>query len=138
MSEDSKTGRSRPSGTQFGRGQKRAAGRPKGAFGEKAITRKIASERHQVQHSGRQIELNTVELLLLSMRTLAMTGHLQAAKWLGEYRERQLPQESNVGFLVVPETMPDEQYIAQQMFLSRFRTNPELKEDPLIAAMKEH
>ncbi|MBR0868011.1 DUF5681 domain-containing protein [Bradyrhizobium sp. YCK136] len=138
MSDDSKTGRRRPPSTQFRRGQKRAGGRPKGAIGEKAIVQKIAGERHRIQQSGRDVELNTIELLLLSMRNLAMSGHLQAAKWLGEYRERQLPQDKNVGFLLVPEAMPDEQYIAQQMFLNRFRTNPELKEDPLIAAMKEH
>jgi hypothetical protein len=72
------------------------------------------------------------------MRNLAMSGHLQAAKWLSDYRHRQLPQEGkNGGFLVVPEGVPNEQWIARQEFLNRFRTNPELKEDPLISAMNE-
>ena len=139
MTDGLKRGRGHPPpGRQFGRGQKRAAGRPKGAIGEKAIIQKIAGERHTIQQSGRQVEVNTVELLLLSMRNLAMSGHLQAAKWLSDYRARQLPQEGKgVGFLVVPEGMPTEQLVAREEFLNRFRTNPELKEDPLISAMNE-
>jgi len=139
MTDGLKRGRGHPPpGRQFGRGQKRAAGRPKGAIGEKAIVQKIAGERHTIQQSGRQVEVNTVELLLLSMRNLAMTGHLQAAKWLSDYRARQLPQEGKgVGFLVVPEVMPREQWIAQVRFLNRFRTNPELKKAPLTSAMND-
>jgi hypothetical protein len=75
-------------------------------------------------------------VLLLSMRNLAMSGHLQAAKWLGDYRARVVPDaDVQGGFLVVPETMPAAQFIEREMFLNKFRTNPELREDPLIASM---
>jgi hypothetical protein len=122
-------GRGRPpTHGQFGRGQKRAAGRPKGALGEKAIVQKIASERHKVQQNGQAIEVNTIELLLISMRNLAMKGDLRAVKWLTDYVARVLPDSSDGAFLVVPETMPPERWIEREMFLNKFRIDPELKE----------
>jgi Family of unknown function (DUF5681) len=131
MTEQQNSGRGRPPAhRQFGRGQKRAAGRPKGAIGEKAIVQKIGGESHKVKQNGREIEVNTMELLLISMRNLAMSGDLRAAKWLTEYRGRILPEADNGGFLVVPEVMPIEEYIQRETFLNKFRTNPELKENP--------
>jgi hypothetical protein len=51
--------------------------------------------------------VNTIEFLLLSMRNLAMSGHLQAAKWLSDYRAQVLPDAgAQRGYLVVPEIMP--------------------------------
>jgi hypothetical protein len=136
VSKPSKRGRGHPPvGRQFDCGQKRAAGRPQGAVGEKTLARSIAAELHQVQHNGRTVELNTIEVLLLSMRNLAMSGHLQAAKWLSDYRAQVLPDAgAQGGYLVVPEIMPTEQYTEREMFLNKFRTHPELREDPLIAS----
>lgn len=123
-------GRGRPPiHSQFGRGQRRAAGRPKGAIGEKAIVQKVASERHKVQQNGQTIEVNTIALLLISMRNLAMKGDLRAVKWLTDYQARILPDAGDGSFLVVPEVMPIEKYIRRETFLNKFRTNPERKED---------
>ena len=122
-----------PVNRRFGRGQNRAAGRPKGALGEKAIVQKIAGEIHKVERNGETVEVTTLELLLLTMRNLAMKGDLKAAKWLTEYRERVLPSDAPGGFLVVPEVKPVDQFIREQEFLNRFRTNPELKEDAAFA-----
>ena len=92
MSESDKVGKGRPpKKTQYGRGQRRAPGRPKGARSEKSIVREIAGETHQVQLNGRKRSVTTFELLLISARDLAMGGNLKAAKWLGEYRHRLEP-----------------------------------------------
>ncbi|MGY3694620.1 MULTISPECIES: DUF5681 domain-containing protein [Bradyrhizobium] len=89
MSDSDKVGRCRPpKESQFGRGQRRASGRPKGARGENAIVQDIATELHRVQLNGREVEKTTAELLLISMRDLAMEGNLKAVKWLNEYRAR--------------------------------------------------
>ena len=129
MTEHHSGGHGRPPAHhQFGQGQKRAAGRPRGAIGEKAIVQRIAG--------GQSIEVNTIELLLISMRNLAMGGHLHAAKWLSDYRAKITPDPDNGGYLVVPEVMPEQQFIEQQMFLNKFRTNPELREDPALYAAK--
>jgi len=130
------SGRGRPpTHRQFGHGQKRAAGRPKGAIGEKAIVQKIAGELHKVQQNGQAIEVNTIELLLISMRNLAMKGDLRASKWLTDYRARIIPEPSKdgLGFLVVPETLPPEKFIEREMFLNKFRTDPELRERSRLA-----
>lgn len=124
-------GRGRPpTHSQFGRGQKRAAGRPKGAIGEKAIVQLLASERHKIEQNDQMLELNTIELLLILMRNLAMKGNLQAVKWLTDYRTRILPESDEGAFLVVPETMPPEKWIEKMMFSNQFCTNPELTEYP--------
>jgi len=134
MTQEPKGGRGcPPAHRRFGRGQKRAAGRPKGAIGEKAIVQKIAGELHKVQQNGQAIEVNTVELLLISIRNLAMKGELRASKWLTDHRTRIAPDPGEGGgYLVVPEDMPMEQFIEQEMFLNKFRTNPELKKDPTL------
>jgi hypothetical protein len=122
-------GRGRPPiHSQFGHDQKRAAGRPNGAIGEKAIVQKVASERHKVQQNGQAIEVNTIELLLISMRNLAMNGDLRAVKWLTDYLARILPDSGEGAFLVVPETMPPEKWTEREMFLNKFRTDPEFNE----------
>ena len=134
MTEQPNAGRGRPPAhRRFGRGQKRAAGRPKGAVGEKAIVQKIASELHKIQQAGKSIEVNTIELLLISMRNLAMSGDLRAAKWLTDHRAKIAPDPGEGGgYLVVPEGSPPDKFIEREMFLNKFRTNPELKEDPAL------
>ena len=136
MSRQEKIGRGRPPvSRQFGRGQKRAAGRPKGALGEKAIVQKIAGELHEITDHGERARVSSYELLLKSMRNLAMSADLRAVKWLTDYARRKIPDpDVGGGFLVVPETMPEELFIAQMMLRNQFATNPELKEDPLFAS----
>jgi hypothetical protein len=136
MSRQEKIGRGRPPvNRQFGRGQKRAPGRPKGASGEKAIVQKIAGELHDLTDHGERARVSTYELLLKSMRNLAMSADLRAAKWLSDYARRRIPDpDVGGGFLVVPETMPEKLHIEQMMLLSKFATNPELREDPLFAS----
>jgi hypothetical protein len=121
MTEHHSGGHGRPAAHhQFGQGQKRAAGRPRGAIGEKAIVQRIAGELHKIQQNGQSIEVNTIELLLISMRNLAMGGHLHAAKWLSDYRARITSDPDNGGYLVVPEVMPVQQFIEREMFLIGF------------------
>ena len=135
MSKQEKIGRGHPPvNRQFGRGQKPGAGRPKGALGEKAIVRKIAGELHEITDHGEKMRVTTYELLLKSMRNLAMSADLRAAKWLSDYARRKIPDsDDGGGVLVVPETMPEKLFIEQMMLRNRFATNPELNEDPLLA-----
>jgi len=85
------------------------------------------------QQNGQAIEVNTIELLLISMRNLAMSGDLRAAKWLTDHRAKIAPDPGEGGgYLVVPEGSPPDKFIEREMFLNKFRTNPELKEDPAL------
>ena len=133
MSEFGKAGKGRPpSETQFGRGQRRAPGRPKGARGTKSIAREITGETHEVQLNGCERIVTTYELLLISMRNLAMEGDLKAAKWLEQYRERLGDEADGCGFLVVPEAMHPDLFLKKVMFENQFKTNPELWDDPML------
>jgi hypothetical protein len=136
MNKQGKIGRGHPPvNRQFGRGQKPGPGRPKGALGEKAIVRKIAGELHEITGHGEKVRVTTYELLLKSMRNLAMSADLHAAKWLTDYAQRKIPDPDNGGgVLVVPETMPEELFFEQEMLRNQFATNPELNEDPLFAS----
>jgi hypothetical protein len=134
MSREEKIGRGRPPPhRQFGRGQKRAAGRPKGAIGEKAIVQEIAGELHEVMEKGEKKLITTYELLLKSMRNLSMSADLRAAKWLAAYLKQKIGDpDDGCGLLVVPEQMPAEKWIERQNVLNRLRTNPEDREDPFF------
>jgi|SRR4051794_39532471 hypothetical protein len=136
MTESDQVGKGHPpKKNQYGRGQRRAPGRPKGARSAKSIVREIAGEIHHVQLNGRKRSVTTFELLLISARELAMGGNLKAAKWLDEYRARAHlnPEEKAGGFLVVPEVMSPEMFVKTMEFENRFATNPELRDDPLLA-----
>jgi uncharacterized protein DUF5681 len=134
VSREEKIGRGHPpSGRQFGRGQRRAPGRPKGAIGEKAIVKEIAGELHEVRDKGEKKLITTYELLLKSMRNLAMSADLRAAKWLSTYLKQKIGDpDDGCGLLVVPEQMPVEKWIERQNVLNKFRTDPELREDPFF------
>jgi hypothetical protein len=135
---DKEVGKGRPpKKNRFGRGQRRSSGRPKGARGEKSIVREIAGEVHQVQLNGRKRSVTTFELLLISARDLAMGANLKAARWLNEYRAGLNLEGEAGGFLLVPEVMPIDMLIKQIEFENRYATNPELRDDPLLASRSD-
>jgi hypothetical protein len=138
MSRQEKVGRGHPPvDHQFGRGQRRARGRPPGAVGEKAIVQKIARELHSFKQNGETGQITTYELLLKSMLSLAMSADLRASKWLSAYQARMLPEpDDGVALLVVPEPMPPDKFVEKMMFLNRFATNPELNDDPLFRPVR--
>lgn len=127
-----------PRGRQFGQGQPRATGRPKGAIGEKTIVQKIAGELHDVTQNRTSKRVSTYELLLITMRGLAMAGDLRASKWMTQYCLKTMPEnDGNYGYLVVPETMSAEMWIEQARKHNETATNPELWDDPLTRIVEE-
>jgi hypothetical protein len=134
MSRQEKVGRGHPpSDHQFGRRQKRARGRPKGALSEKSIAREVAGEMHKIRENGENKEITTYELLLKSMRNLAMSTDLRAAKWLSDYFRRKVGDpDDGAQLLVVPEEMPVKQWLERMEARNKLATDPELREDPLL------
>jgi hypothetical protein len=115
---------------QFGQGQKRGKGRPKGATGMKTIVRNLARQMHHVPQFENPI--TTVDLLLLQLRILRLKGDIRALKFSDSYFARFQPLEGDVGGrLVVPETMPAEAFIEREMKLNQLRTDPTLN-DPFL------
>jgi hypothetical protein len=125
-------GRNSPSiRRQFGQGQKRGKGRPRGATGMKTIVQNLARQMHHVPQFEKPI--TTVDLLLLQLRILRLKGDLRALKFSDSYFARFQPIESEVGgWLVVPQTMSPEAFIERQMKLNQLRTDPSL-DDPFLS-----
>ena len=120
-----------PIGRQFGQGQKRGKGRPRGATGMKTIVQNLARQMHHVPQFEKPI--TTVDLLLLQLRILRLKGDLRALKFSDSYFARFQPIESEVGgWLVVPQTMSPEAFIERQMKLNQLRTDPSL-DDPFLS-----
>ena len=120
-----------PTRRQFGQGQKRGKGRPRGATGMKTIVQNLARQMHHVPQFEKPI--TTVDLLLLQLRILRLKGDLRALKFSDSYFARFEPIESEVGgWLVVPQTMSPEAFIERQMKLNQLRTDPSL-DDPFLS-----
>ena len=99
-------------------------GRPKGTPNVKTIVRRIAREKHKVMEGGRPRRLTTVELLLRLQRNKAMTGNIQAERYLDRWRDRLSPSSDETGYLLAPEDVPLEEFIRRQERLNTLRRPP--------------
>ncbi len=83
-------------------------GRPKGAEGRKGIVEKIASEVHRVNEGGRSGRRTTFELVILTLRDLALKGDVRAHDEVHRLLKKYGPQEPDqpAGYIIAPETMP--------------------------------
>lgn len=80
-------------------------GKPKGAISRKKLTRKVALKRHTLIIDGRKQTKTLLELVILTVRTMAMSGHPRAKHefdWLLD-QIRPVQDEHQGGFLIVPE-----------------------------------
>ena len=119
-----------PAGRQFGQGQKRGKGRPRGATGMKTIVRNLARQMHHVPQFENPI--TTVDLLLWQLRILRLKGDIRALKFSDSYFARFQPVESDVGgWLVVPQSISAEAFVEREKKLDQLRTDPSLN-DPLL------
>jgi len=115
---------------QFGQGQKRGKGRPRGATGMKTVVQNLARLMHHVPQYEHRI--TTVDLLLLQLRILRLKGDVRALKFSDSYFAKFQPMESEAGgWLVVPEGMPAEAFHDREMKLNQLRTDPTLN-DPFL------
>ncbi len=93
------------------------SGRPKGSKNRKTMVREIAHEMHAVTESGRKRRRSTLELILLKLRNKALTGNVRAYRAYCEFLEKYEPQNvgSDLGFMVAPAEMTQEEWIAAEM-----------------------
>ena len=113
MSNDRKP-RSSGNDGQFRKGRSgNSRGRPKGSRNTKTIVKELAAKTQVVNHGGTKRRVTTVELLLLALLDRAMSGDVPANKYLESLRSRLVPDDSSAGYLVVPEVMSMEQWIAE-------------------------
>ena len=80
-------------------------GRRKGAKNRKTIVRQVAQERHTVIENGQRIRRSTLELVLIRLRNMGMTGEKPEAtsvmfRWLEKYEPKMV--NPNGGVMVAP------------------------------------
>ena len=88
------------------------AGRPKGARDRGSTVRQIALETYTVRQDGERQKRTTLELVLLSLRNLAVSGNVRAFRANHELLQRYAPQQpvEQGGFLIVPEQPSAEEW----------------------------
>ena len=102
-------------------------GRPKGSKNRKTIVKAVANETHTVLENGKNRRRSTLDLVLLRLRNMALAeGNDRAFEELHRLIKAYQPQETNddVGYLVVPAEMSQEEWVAEQMEKNKHRQRP--------------
>lgn len=93
-------------------------GRPKGATGRRAIAKRVLMEKHRADPSGtgKSKQYTAIELTLITLKLLAASGDQRAFKAFTDLEKQFGPIDADqprAGYLVVPETLTEEEWIAK-------------------------
>jgi hypothetical protein len=100
-------------------------GRPKGPS-ITGLTRKFALKRQVVTMDGEPQKLSRLEVAILKMQALAAMGKPAAAQLINNLRGLTRPEgpEQDCGFLVVPEQLTMEEFLAEEEARNATRVEP--------------
>ena len=119
-----------PQATQFKKGQSgNPLGRPRKPRGQATIAARVLGEVQRLvgQPRGARTRYTSLELVTMSLKKMAASGHLQAATLYTRLAARfgRRPTEDNqVGYLIVPAPLTKEEWIA------KYAPKDEPPEDP--------
>ncbi len=101
-------------------------GRPKGSRNRKTIVKEVANEMHSVTENGKRRKLSTLALVLLSLRNMALGDkNVRAFEEFHRLTKAHQPQATtDVGYLVVPAEMTQEEWMADQTEKNKHRKRP--------------
>ena len=108
-----------PKASQFKKGQSgNPLGRPPKPRGHKAIAARVFNEIQRLsgQPRGARVRYTTLEVIVLTLKQLAAAGRSSASAVYVRFSERHARQETsqpNVGFLIVPERLTEEEWMAR-------------------------
>lgn len=102
------------------------AGRPRGSRSRKTIAHEVANEVHTYRENGRKKKATAIELVLYTLRNLAVGGNVQAVKLFMAVEEKYSARapEGVGGYLVAPAPMDPEDWIRREMELNQHRKRP--------------
>lgn len=119
-SDDDGVGYGRPPrATQFKKGQSgNPRGRPRKSSSRGAITKRVLGEIRRLsgQPRGARVRYTTLEVIVMKLKQRAALGHTAATALYTRVTERHGPQETragDVGFLVVPQVLTEEEWKAK-------------------------
>jgi hypothetical protein len=102
-------------------------GRPEGSKNRKTIVKEVANEMHSVAVTGKRRRLSTIELVLLRLRNMALEdNNVRAFDQFHRLIKAYQPQEAddNLGYLVVPAPMSNEEWEAEEEEENKHRKRP--------------
>jgi hypothetical protein len=102
-------------------------GRPKGSKNRKTIVKAVANEMHSLIENGKHRRRSTLDLVLLRLRNMTLEDkNVRAFEELHRLIKAYQPQETNddVGYLVVPAEMTQEEWVADQREKNKHRKPP--------------
>ncbi len=109
-----------PTEHQFRKGQSgNPAGRPKTSMDKRDILARVFGDEQRLngQPRGARVWYSWLELLVMALKQRAISGHVAASKLLGEmsdkFGEPERPSELKHGFLIVPERLTEEEWVAR-------------------------
>jgi hypothetical protein len=120
MNDNSQSGSGRmppPVGHRFLKGSSgNKRGRPKGSIDLKKLTRKVALKKHRIVVNGRPLRKTLLQLVIEAVVRGAASGAPSMVSLHNEIRAKVRPMEEKKqgGLLVVPETLSNEEVIAQE------------------------
>jgi len=93
-------------------------GRPKDAKGRRATAERVLMEKHRADPTGtgKARQYPAIELVLILLKQMAASGDNRAFKAFTDLERRFGPTETEqqqVGYLVVPETLTEEEWVAK-------------------------
>jgi hypothetical protein len=120
MNDNSQSGSGRmppPEAHRFLKGSSgNKRGRPKGSIDLKKLTRKVALKKHRIVVNGRPIRKTLLQLVIEAVVRGAASGAPSMVSLHNEIRSKVRPMEEKQqgGLLVVPESLSNEEVIAQE------------------------
>ena len=114
--EDQVGYRKPPRHSRFKPGQSgNPGGRRRGTKNRESLVKQIADEIHVVVEKGRRTQYTTLDLLLITLRNLALKGNARAGRLYDEAVAKHIPQPVSYrgGFIIMPETLPVEEWLVE-------------------------
>ncbi len=93
-------------------------GRPPKSLNKRNIVETVLNEKQRLndQPAGERVLYPSLELIIMMVKQMAASGHQQATKLYTELMEeygRQEPSQKAVGWIVIPETLTEEEWVAK-------------------------
>jgi len=112
-----------PKATQFKPGQSgNPRGRPRKETGDQATAARVLGETQRLsgQPKGARVRYTVLELMVMKLKQLTATGHARASALYLKFKQRHTPPEEHgkfterrVGYLIVPEELTPEEWVAK-------------------------
>jgi hypothetical protein len=112
-------------------------GRARGAEGLKALVQRLAREKRTVRLDGKARRVTTAEALVLVLVARAAKGDVRAYEMVQDLQAKLGNTVINGGYMLAPEALSNEEWIAREMEKNKHRKPPPMPDDMAELAADE-